>query len=98
MNITMITNTIIQNGLRKYKYKNSKTKPIGSTEKEKKGAVFAYRSKESMIAGRGVVLTSEEAILENTDKFSHWTPNVYRYGTYTNKNKTYTETSESTSN
>lgn len=90
MNITMITNTIIQNGLRKYKYKNSKTKPIGSIEKEKKGAVFAYRSKESMIAGRGIVLTSEEAILENTDKFSHWTPNVYRYGTYTNKNRTYT--------
>ena len=31
-----------------------------------------------MIGGRGVVLTSEEAIHENQDTFTHWTPNVYR--------------------
>lgn len=27
-----------------------------------------------MIGGRGVVLTSEEAIHENKDTFTHWTP------------------------
>lgn len=44
-----------------------------------------------MIGGRGVVLTSEEAIHENQDTFTHWTPNVYRYGTYADENRSYTK-------
>lgn len=44
-----------------------------------------------MIGGRGVVLTSEEAIHENKDTFTHWTPNVYRYGTYADENRSYTK-------
>ena len=59
--------------------------------RSRKGAIFAYRSKKSMIGGRGVVLTSEEAIHENQDTFTHWTPNVYRYGTYADENRSYTK-------
>lgn len=44
-----------------------------------------------MIGGRGVVLTSEEAIHENKDTFTHWTSNVYRYGTYADENRSYTK-------
>lgn len=81
----------LQDGLRSFKYKNSNLKPLNAAPEGNKGAIFAYRSKESMIAGRGVVLTSEEAIHENQDTFTHWTPNVYRYGTYTDANRSYTK-------
>lgn len=91
MNLPFIVETIIQNGLLKNKFKNSKVKLVNNTQVKSKGAIFAYRSKESMIGGRGLVITSEEAIEENKDKFTHWTPNVYRYGTYADSNKSYTK-------
>ena len=82
---------LLQGGLRTYKFKNSHLKPLNTQPEGNKGAIFAYRSKDNMIAGRGVVLTSEEAIQENQGTFTHWTPNVFRYGTYTDKNKSYTK-------
>lgn len=91
MNIPFIIENVLHDGLLKSKYKNSKIRPINQTPGKAKGAIFAYRSKESMINGRGVVLTSEEAIHENENNFSHWTPNVYRYGTYTDENRSYTK-------
>jgi hypothetical protein len=81
----------IQDGLRIFKYKNSKLRLIVDQPEGNKGAVFGYRSKKNMIAGRGVVLTSEEALLENEQEFTHWTPNVYCYGTYIDENKTITK-------
>lgn len=91
MNIPLAVETVLHEGLLKYKFKNSKIRPINSKPGKTKGAIFAYRSKESMISGRGVVLTSEEAVHENIDTFTHWTPNVYRYGTYVDKNRSYTK-------
>lgn len=41
-----------------------------------------------MNAGRGIVITSEEAILENEQNLTHWTPNSYRYGTYADDYRT----------
>ncbi len=35
-----------------------------------------------MIEGIGLVITSEEGVIENNNQFTHWTPNVFRYGTY----------------
>ena len=81
MNIPFVVETVLHDGLLKYKFKNSKIRSITTKPGKSKGAIFAYRSKKSMIGGRGVVLTSEEAIHENQDTFTHWTPNVYRYGT-----------------
>lgn len=57
-------------------------KPAGHIDSSRSGAIFAYRSKQLMNVGRGMVITSEEAILENEKKLTHWTPNTYRYGTY----------------
>ena len=91
MNIPFIIETVLHDGVLKYKFKNSKIRPLNSVPGKSKGAIFAYRSKENMIGGRGVVLTSEEAIQENSDTFSHWTPNVFRYGTYADKNRSYTK-------
>lgn len=84
MDITGIYSLILKDGLRNYKYKNSAH--IDHPSEEQKGAIFGYRTKKNMTNSRGVVLTSLEAIIENADNFSHWTPNVYRYGTYAQKN------------
>jgi Primase C terminal 1 (PriCT-1). len=86
-NMTEVYSLFLQGGIRKYKYKNSKIKPIDSKESTKLGAIFGFRTKELMIAGRGVILGSVEAVAENQDAFSHWTPNVYRYGTYVDDNR-----------
>lgn len=73
----------MKDGLHRYKYKNSRLRPVGeSPPGEKKGAVFAFASKEHMVAARGLVITSLESIEEKAKCFSHWTPNSYCYGTY----------------
>ncbi|HAQ5668508.1 TPA: replication protein RepR [Enterococcus faecium] len=80
--LSEIYSAIVKNGLRTYKYRNSTMKPAGHIDSSRSGAIFAYRSKQLMNVGRGMVITSEEAILENEKKLTHWTPNTYRYGTY----------------
>jgi Primase C terminal 1 (PriCT-1). len=86
MDLTRVYSAILKDGLRKYKYKNSKLKPAGLSEGNK-GAIFGYRSKELMIQSRGIVITSEEALIENEDNLTHWTPNVFSYGTYADDNR-----------
>lgn len=88
---------ILHNGLRKNKVKNSKAslvalkgiekleEKIVNGKKNKRGAIFITRKKEDLSANfgtRGVVLTSEEAVLDHVGQASHWTPNVYNFGTY----------------
>lgn len=75
-----IYKTILGDGLRDFKYLNSHLRPTGTDKGKMKGAIFGFREKESLKVGRGVILTSMEAVSENTDEFTHWTPNVYRYG------------------
>lgn len=85
-----IYSLILKDGLRQTKFKNSHLKLISSAEERKRGAIFAYRSKANMVKARGVVLTSMEAIFENQNNFTHWTPNVYRYGSYSDDKRTIT--------
>ena len=57
-----VYSTILQNGIRKFKYKNSRLKPVSFSDQSGKGAIFAYRSKEHMVEGIGLVITSEEGL------------------------------------
>ena len=82
MNLTNIYSLILKDGLRQTKFTNSHLKPVLSAEKGKRGAIFGFRTKANMVKARGLVLTSIEAIEENQDHFTHWTPNVYRFGAY----------------
>ena len=82
MDLTNIYSLILKDGLRKAKFKNSHLKPVPSAEEGKRGAIFGFRTKANMVKARGLVLTSMEAIEENQDHFTHWTPNVYRFGAY----------------
>ncbi|VHC58629.1 RepE/RepS primase family protein [Streptococcus pyogenes] len=87
MNTETIYKLILKDGLRQIKFKNSHLKRVSSAEEGKRGAIFAYRSKANMIKARGLVLTSMEAVSENQDSFTHWTPNVYRYGSYSDSKR-----------
>ena len=80
----------LKDGLMRYKFKNSKEKNILDLE-EVKGSIFVYRSKEDMVSSKGIVLTSEEALKENRNTISHWTPNIYCYGTYIDNNRKITK-------
>lgn len=90
MKLSSLISVVLKNGLRNFKYKNSKLKPAGTAEGNK-GAIFGYRSKDLMIQGRGIVLTSEESLAENEDQLTHWTPNVFRYGTYSDKSRQFVQ-------
>ncbi|MEY8737863.1 hypothetical protein AB9M75_11785 [Lactobacillus sp. AN1001] len=79
-NLDKIYKTILGDGLRDFKYLNSHLRPTGANKGKMKGSIFGFREKESLKVGRGVILTSMEAVCENKDAFTHWTPNVYRYG------------------
>lgn len=87
MNLNTIYPLILKDGLRNYKFRNSHLKPVSSVEEGKRGAIFTYRSKAHMIKARGLILTSMEAIKENQDGFTHWTPNVYRFGSYSDSRR-----------
>ena len=55
-----IYSLILNQGVRTYKFKNSKNELVAA-EEETKGSIFGYRSKEDMISARGFVMTSVEA-------------------------------------
>ncbi|OCX04767.1 replication protein RepR [Streptococcus dysgalactiae subsp. equisimilis AKSDE4288] len=89
--IETIYRLILKDGLRQTKFKNSHMKPISSAKEGKRGAIFGFRSKANMVKARGVVLTSIESVLENQDNFTHWTPNIYCYGTYSDEKRQITK-------
>lgn len=71
--------TILGETLSTRRYKRSALVPDGMARKS--GAVFVCWSKDLLRAAQGVVMTSQEAVLD-ANGASHWTPNVFRYGTY----------------
>lgn len=81
--------TIVKTGLTTYKTKNSKAtlpEQIKATKIDKlnkKGAVFMVRDKAHFneYGVKGYIVTSLETLLNDVNKVTHWTPNVY--GTYT---------------
>ena len=46
MNIPFVVETVLHDGLLKYKFKNSKIRSITTKPGKSKGAIFAYRSKK----------------------------------------------------
>lgn len=80
--VEKVINSITKSGLMLYQPRNSKYKTkdyVGPTRKT--GKVFAFRSKENMTNGKGIIFSSVEGLLKN-DNLTHWTPNVFSYGRY----------------
>lgn len=53
-------------------------------DSNKNGAIFVSPSKVKLSEGKGFVVTSYETIEEQYNDLSHWTPNIFRGGTYYN--------------
>ncbi|MFS0783365.1 primase C-terminal domain-containing protein [Bacillus sp. 1P06AnD] len=90
IHIPDILTFITQGQLVKYKPINSKA-PIQKQiryrnqqdiSKYHKGVVFVSHSKKDLLMGRGHIITSYETLNSQYNSLSHWTPNVFRGGTY----------------
>lgn len=86
-NANELIELIVKNGLTEYKHKNSKHKYIKDkpSATDKQGVVFGFRSKDKMVQSKGFIMSSLESVLENNNKLTHWTPNIFSYGGYQNQ-------------
>lgn len=79
---------ILHHSLYEYKVQNSKhVLSINNSDHDKKGAIAVYRSKNALKHGHGVVVTSKEALYDNIDAYTHWTPNPRNWLSYTDKTR-----------
>ncbi|MEG7762943.1 plasmid replication protein, partial [Listeria monocytogenes] len=65
---------------------------IEAASVNRKGVQFVVREKSHLQTSRGVrgfIVTSQEALIAEADRISHWTPNTYRVGTYSDRNRKY---------
>jgi len=88
---------LLSKGLLTYKKTGSKSSLPNRVAAEKldkknrQGVVFAVRNKAHFTSNgvKGYILTSKESLLEDVNTLTHFTPNVYRYGTYTDESRTF---------
>lgn len=97
MNLVNVLDTLLTKGLLTYKKIGSKASLPNRVAAEKKdkqnrqGVVFAVREKAHFGNGqvKGYIVTSKESLLEDAGALSHFTPNVYRYGTYSDEGRNF---------
>lgn len=96
--LTLLFDLILHEGLMKYKKVGSRASLSNRLNEDetnlwnKKGIVFVTRSKEDLHSSTGVkgyIISSKESVIEDCETLSHWTPNVFNYGTYTNEHRKY---------
>ena len=96
-NLEKLFDVLLPKGLLTYKKVGSKAslpKYITAENQDKQtrqGVIFAVREKTHFTNGhvKGYILTSKESLLEDVGALSHFTPNVYRYGTYSDDARNY---------
>ncbi|EHT9924410.1 primase C-terminal domain-containing protein [Listeria monocytogenes] len=95
-----VINTVVHEGLTAYRKRNSHGvmavrdhfAAIEAASENRKGVHFVVREKSDLQTSRGVrgfIVTSQEALIAEADRISHWTPNTYRVGTYSDQNRKY---------
>ena len=96
--IQHIFDMVLHEGIFKYKKIGSRAalplviKTSNRDKSQKKGALFVTRVKEDLSTPSGVkgyIIASKETLLEDYQEISHWTPNIFNYGTYTNDRRKY---------
>ncbi|MBC1373786.1 plasmid replication protein [Listeria booriae] len=68
------------------RYLHDIAKENAASDHNRKGVHFVTARKEDLSSNRGVkgyITTSKEALILDADHLSHWTPNTFRYGKYT---------------
>ncbi|MER2109205.1 MAG: primase C-terminal domain-containing protein [Solibacillus sp.] len=92
-----VFDTLLHQGITKYKKKHSKASLPAQVEAEKQergtrqGAIFVVRTKADFTATgvKGYVVTSKETLLNDAAALTHFTPNVYRTSGYTDEKRRY---------
>lgn len=87
--------TLISKGILTFKKVGSKatlSELVAAEKADKKnrqGVIFAVRDKSHFANGqvKGYIITSKETLLEDVETLTHFTPNVFRYGTYSDENR-----------
>lgn len=81
---------VLHNSVTKQRVKNSRQR-IANTENDPQhvGTVIMTRTKDDLASARGLLVTSQEGILDNAPYCTHWTPNPSRYGRYIDINRHY---------
>ncbi|HDF5340482.1 TPA: primase C-terminal domain-containing protein [Staphylococcus aureus] len=86
LNINKIYDFILHGSIEKYKLKNSKASDLEkanfkSTQARnwKSARIAVTPNKDTLIDGLGLIIASEEALVQYGHKFSHWTPNPYNF-------------------
>ena len=95
--LTKVYNMILHRGLLTHNPKASKAPVLVQLQAkevdmlDKKGAIFTVRDKSHFTdtGVKGVIMTSKETLLEQVDRFTHFTPNVYRHYQYADSKRRY---------
>jgi len=104
-NLSALFHMVLHEGLMEYKKIGSRASLSQQIETNrqnsinKQGIVFVTRSKEDLLSSHGVkgyIVSSKESVMEDSNLLSHWTPNVFNYGTYTNQLRKYIKGHEET--
>lgn len=96
-NVRQIFDIILHDGLLTYNPKCSKSRisdQLLAKEKDKrnkKGAIFVVRNKSDFTDSgvKGYIITSKETVMEQADKLTHFTPNIYRRYQYADQDRRY---------
>ncbi|MFJ7953006.1 primase C-terminal domain-containing protein [Lysinibacillus sp. NPDC096418] len=95
--LTRILDIVLHEGLLTYNPKSSKAHILEQQlakekdKRHKKGAIFAVRDKADFTASgvKGYIITSKETLIEQADKITHFTPNVFRRFQYVDQERRY---------
>ncbi|MBC1385593.1 primase C-terminal domain-containing protein [Listeria innocua] len=93
-----VISTVVKEGITAFRKKNSRGvlsiqnhfAELEAKNGHKKGVQFVVRQKEDLQRDRGVrgfIVTSQEALINEVNKISHWTPNIFRWGTYSDQQR-----------
>ncbi|EOW0747819.1 primase C-terminal domain-containing protein [Listeria monocytogenes] len=93
-----VISTVVKEGITAFRKKKSNGvlaiqkhfAEMEAANNHRKGVQFVVRQKEDLQRSygvRGFIVTSQEALIQEANKISHWTPNVYRWGTYSDQQR-----------
>lgn len=93
-----VISSVVKEGITAFRKKNSRGvlalqnhfTALEAKNGHKKGVQFVVRQKEDLQRAQGVrgfIVTSQEALIDEANKISHWTPNIFRWGTYSDQQR-----------
>lgn len=84
ISMTNLLHTLLHNGLAERRQQVEAMDHVRTT-----GAVFAVRKKEHFTAQgvKGYIITTKQTLMDHAEKITHFTPNIYRKFSYTDRTR-----------